>query len=115
MMTNPHPRRARIRRLAKVSLIGLACLFALYLVLIFVGGGLSPRFDDTFAAQGDLTFLFAHRGVASSVPENSEASLIEAQRLGFPGVEIDVRKTKSGELVLFHDKTARRGLGLDAE
>jgi glycerophosphoryl diester phosphodiesterase len=50
-----------------------------------------------------------------SVPENSEASLVEAQRLGFLAVEIDVRKTKSGELMLFHDKSARRRLGLDAD
>ena len=115
MMTSSHPRRARIRRWAKVSLICVACLIALYLVLVLVGGGLSPRFDDTFAGQGDSTLLFAHRGVALSVPENSEASLVEAQRLGFQGVEIDVRKTKSGELALFHDESARKRLGLDVE
>jgi glycerophosphoryl diester phosphodiesterase len=90
----------------------VACLFALYLVLVLVGGGLSPRLDDTFAWPGDSALLFAHRGVALSVPENSEASLAEAQRLGFRAVEIDVRKTKDGELVLFHEKLAQRNLGL---
>ena len=114
-MTSSHPHRARIRRLARVSLIGVACLFALYLVLVVAGGGLSPRFDDTFVGPGDSALLIAHRGVALIVPENSEASLMEAQRLGFRAVEIDVRKTKSGELVLFHDKSARRRLGLDVE
>jgi glycerophosphoryl diester phosphodiesterase len=99
--------------LARVSLICAACLFALYLVLVLAGGGLSPRFNDTFAWQGESALLFAHRGVDLNVPENSEASLVEAQRLGFLAVEIDVRKTKSGELVLFHDKSARRGLGLN--
>jgi glycerophosphoryl diester phosphodiesterase len=112
-MTSSHPHRARIRRVAKASLICVACLFAFYLVLVLAGGGLRPRFDDTFAWQGDSALLFAHRGVALSVPENSEASLVEAQRLGFLAVEIDVRKTKSGELVLFHDKSARSKLGLD--
>lgn len=115
MMTSPRPPRARIRRLAKVSLIGAACLVALYLALVLAGGGLSPRFDDTFARPGDSALLFAHRGVVLRVPENSEASLVEAQRLGFLAVEIDVRKTKTGELVLFHDKTARRRLGVDVE
>jgi glycerophosphoryl diester phosphodiesterase len=91
----------------------VACLFALYLVLVLAGGGLSPRFDDTFAWQGDSALLIAHRGVALNVPENSEASLVEAQRLGFLAVEIDARKTKDGELVLFHDKTGRRLLGLN--
>jgi glycerophosphoryl diester phosphodiesterase len=99
--------------LARVFLIGVACLVALYLGLILAGGGLSHRFDDTFAWQGDAALLFAHRGVDLSVPENSEASLLEAQRLGFLAVEIDTRKTKDGELVLFHDKTGRRLLGLN--
>lgn len=114
-MTSSYPQRARIRRLARVSLICAVCLSALYLVLVLAGGGLSPRFDDSFAWQSDSALLFAHRGVDLSVPENSEASLAEAQRLGFLAVEIDVRKTKTGELVLFHDKTARRRLGLDVE
>ena len=112
-MTSSHPHRARLPRLARVSLICVACLFALYLVLVLAGGGLSPRFDDTFAWHGDSALLFAHRGVDLSVPENSEASLLEAQRVGFLAVEIDARKTKDGELVLFHDKTGRRLLGLN--
>lgn len=109
------PPRARIRRLAVLSLIGVACLLALYLVLVLTGGGLSPRFDDTFAWQGDSALLFSHRGLGLNVPENCEASLVEGQRLGFLAVEIDVRKTRSGELMLFHDNSARRTLGLDEE
>ena len=111
MMTSPPPQRARIRKWARVSLAGVTSLLALYAVLVLAGGGLSPRFDDTFAWQGDSALLFAHRGVDLSVPENSEASLAESLRLGFLAVEIDARKTKDGELVLFHDKTGRRLLG----
>jgi glycerophosphoryl diester phosphodiesterase len=99
--------------MARIFLFGVACLGMLYLVLVLAGGGLSPRFDDTFAWPDDSPLLFAHRGVGLTSPENSEAALAEAQRLGFRGVEIDVRKTKDGELVLFHDKSARRRLGLD--
>lgn len=94
-------------------LIGAAGLLVPYLVLVWAGGGLRPRFDDTFAGAGEAMVLFAHRGVDLTVPENSEASLSEARRVGFRAVEIDVRKTKSGELVLFHDKTGRRRLGLN--
>ena len=113
MMTSSHSQRGGIRKWARVLLIGVACLFALYLVLVLAGGGLSPRFNDTFAWPGDSTLLFAHRGVDLSFPENSQASLAEAQRLGFRAVEIDARKTKDGELVLFHDKSALRRLGLN--
>ena len=107
-------RQHPIRKWARISLICGACLLALYLGLVFAGGGLSARFDDTFAWPDDATLLFAHRGVDLTVPENTEASLTEAQRVGFLAVEIDVRKTKDGELVLFHDKSARRNLGIDA-
>ena len=114
-MTSSHPQRAHIRRLRKISLLCVTCFFALYLVLVLLGGGVNPRLDDTFAWPSDSALLFAHRGVVLGVPENSEASLTEAQRLGFRAVEIDVRKTKDGELVLSHDKSAGRMLGLEVE
>jgi len=114
-MTSSHPQCARRLKRARIPLICVACLLALYLVLAWAGGGFHPRLDDTFAWKDDLVLLFAHRGVVLSVPENSEASLSEAQRLGFLAVEIDVRKTKDNELVLFHDKSAQRLLGLDME
>ena len=47
------------------------------------------------------------------VPENSEASVSQALRLGFPAVEIDVRKTKDNELVLFHGNTGSKDAGMD--
>jgi glycerophosphoryl diester phosphodiesterase len=99
----------------RILLICAACLFAVYLLLVLAGGGLRPRFDDTFAWKGESVLLFAHRGVWSRVPENSEASLAEARRSGFLAVEVDVRKTKDGELVLFHDRSAGTMLGLDAK
>jgi glycerophosphoryl diester phosphodiesterase len=114
-MTSSHPQRARRLKRARIPLICVACLLALYLVLALAGGGFHPRLDDTFAWKGDSVLLFAHRGVVLSVPENSEASLSEAQRFGFLAVEIDVRKTKDNELMLFHDKSAQRLLGLDGE
>jgi len=115
MMTTSHLHPADILKKARIPLICVACLFAIYLLLALAGGGLRPRLDDTFAREGDSVFLFAHRGVGVSVPENSEASLAEAQRLGFRAVEIDVRKTKDGELALLHDSSARTMLGLDVE
>jgi len=114
MVTNSHPQPAGILKKVRIPLICVACLFAIYLLLVLAGGGLSPRFDDTFDWE-DSVLLFAHRGVWLNVPENSEASLAEAQRFGFRAVEIDVRKTKDSELALFHDRSARRMLGLDVQ
>lgn len=115
MVTNPHLQPAGILKKARIPLICVALLFTIYLLLILAGGGLSPRLDDTFAWEGDSVLLFAHRGVGSRVPENSESSLAEARRSGFRAVEIDVRKTKDSELALFHDRSARTMMGLDME
>lgn len=50
----------------------------------------------------------AHRGVHLERPENSIAAIEEAIRLGASVVEVDVRATKDGVLVLMHDKTVNR-------
>src|SRR4051812_50147585 len=55
----------------------------------------------------------AHRGLhaaADGRPENSLAAFAHACRLGFPA-ELDVRLTRDGEVVVFHDHTLRRLTG----
>ena len=49
--------------------------------------------------------LFAHRGgvVEDRHPDNSAAALRAAAALGYAGVEVDVRETKDGVLVMRHD------------
>src|SRR5262249_30027595 len=41
------------------------------------------------------------------------AAFAEARRLGFKAVELDIRKTKDGQLAILHDGSAKRMLGLD--
>ncbi|WP_312337317.1 glycerophosphodiester phosphodiesterase family protein [Sphingobacterium sp.] len=50
----------------------------------------------------------AHRGAHLEQPENSIAAIGEAIRQGASVVEVDVRATKDGILVLMHDKTVNR-------
>ncbi|MDT0327530.1 glycerophosphodiester phosphodiesterase [Nocardiopsis lambiniae] len=50
----------------------------------------------------------SHRGAAGHAPENTLAGLDAARRLGAETVEIDVQRTKDGELVLLHDVTLTR-------
>ena len=47
--------------------------------------------------------IFAHRGAAGRWPENSVAAFAEARRLGADGVELDVRRSADGALVVHHD------------
>lgn len=51
--------------------------------------------------------LFAHRGFADVYPENTLAAISRAARRA-EGIEIDVRRCKSGELVVIHDATIDR-------
>ena len=46
-----------------------------------------------------------HRGAKGHVAENTIASIKKAIELGADGVEIDVFRCLTGEIVLFHDKT----------
>lgn len=50
----------------------------------------------------------AHRGDQSAAPENTILALKSAVSLGADVLETDVRMTRDGQLVLFHDETLER-------
>lgn len=52
--------------------------------------------------------VVAHRGNWHAAPENSIEGIEKAIDLGVDMVEVDVRKTKDGKLVLMHDETVER-------
>ena len=52
--------------------------------------------------------LCAHRGAMARFPENTLPAFREAVRLGVAMIEMDVRRTKDGHLVILHDKTVDR-------
>lgn len=49
-----------------------------------------------------------HRGAKGHAAENTLASIEKALKLGVDGIEIDVHRCASGELVVFHDFTVDR-------
>ncbi len=51
---------------------------------------------------------YAHRGASEYAPENTLSSFYLGLMQGANGIETDVRKTKDGVLVLFHDNTLDR-------
>ncbi len=50
-----------------------------------------------------MTAVYAHRGAHQSVGENTVEAFLEARRLGVDGVELDVRRSLDGALVVHHD------------
>ena len=57
------------------------------------------------------TLSIGHRGAKGYVAENTYESISKAIELGVDGIEIDVFKCASGELVLFHDKNLQELTG----
>ncbi len=48
-------------------------------------------------------WLVAHRGGAALAPENTLAAFKQAERLGVDAFELDVRLSRDGAVVVFHD------------
>ncbi len=55
-----------------------------------------------------LPLIIAHRGDLSRAPENTIAAFRQAISAGADGIELDVRLTRDGELVVFRDRTLDR-------
>ncbi len=66
----------------------------------------SPRDLDHFF--GDDVLVIAHRGASGVAPENTIASFQKALAAGADALELDVRLSKDGEVVVIHDSTIDR-------
>lgn len=52
--------------------------------------------------------VVAHRGMISGYPENTLAAYRRSIALGYPAIEIDLRATSDGHIVVLHDDTVDR-------
>lgn len=52
--------------------------------------------------------VVAHRGGAGRAPENTAVALLNARSLGADAVELDVRLSRDGEVMVMHDPTVDR-------
>jgi len=66
---------------------------------------------NSFEKNKNSPLVFAHRGANSFAPENSLQAFEEALKINCDGIEMDVRCTGSGDLVIFHDRNLQRMTG----
>ena len=52
--------------------------------------------------------IWAHRGASAVCPENTMVAFEEANRSGANAIELDVQRTRDGELIVIHDGTLNR-------
>ena len=90
-------------------------LFApMYASFLVASGRLRPRRPSLGDVVKHLKII-AHRGASDVAPENTLASVELAWRLGADAVEVDVRLTRDGRIVVIHDETTDRTAGRHLE
>ncbi len=52
--------------------------------------------------------VWAHRGASGYLPENTMPAFEKAVEMGADGIELDIHKTKDGQLVVIHDEKIDR-------
>ena len=68
-----------------------------------------PRSADALLPYpGEEITLINHRGLSPGFPENTLAAFRNSVALGVDAIEIDMRATKDGEIVIMHDTTVDR-------
>jgi len=55
-----------------------------------------------------MTKIWAHRGASAYAPENTMAAFKLAVEMGADGIELDVRESRDGRLMVIHDETVDR-------
>ncbi|WP_245603569.1 glycerophosphodiester phosphodiesterase family protein, partial [Salinispora cortesiana] len=69
---------------------------------------MSRNLGEAYGSVGQVEAVVAHRGHWRAAPENSLTAIDLAVRAGVHVVEIDVRRTADGHLVLMYDSTVDR-------
>lgn len=69
---------------------------------------IQPIVNITDALSSDDVLVVSHRGDWRNAPENSLQAIRNCIDMGIDMVEIDLKKTKDGHLILMHDKTIDR-------
>jgi glycerophosphoryl diester phosphodiesterase len=70
--------------------------------------GEAPPADASHQRPAALPRVIGHRGAAGAAPENTLAGIQKAKDLGVTWIEFDVKLTRDGHPILFHDERLER-------
>lgn len=86
--------------------------WGLLVTLTSAACGAAPR-DAEPPSTATRPRVVAHRGASAEAPENTLAAFRAAWALGVEAVELDVRLSRDGAVVVIHDATTARVAGVD--
>lgn len=91
-------------------MVAVAVILIILFILLFLVMPSLRRHSDRKALEG---LYIAHRGLHNDeIPENSIPAFLMAAAKGY-AIENDIHITADGEIVVFHDGTAKRMCGVD--
>lgn len=85
----------------RIITLGLLCMLA----IVSHAQRLKEILSDLAAPAGHSVLVVAHRGDWRNAPENSLQAFRNCMDMGVDMVELDLKKTKDGVLILLHDRT----------
>ena len=97
-------RRLKSKTKATIVLVSISALYG----YLFISPMLIPPANVVYGELPTKPSIMGHRGASHIAPENTLIALEMAAEHGAIGVEIDVRYSSDGELVLMHDATLTR-------
>jgi glycerophosphoryl diester phosphodiesterase len=83
-------------------------MYKYLLLLAFIPISPVERITDDFYHHQEKILVAAHRAAHNIYPENSLPAIKRAIEKGIDIVELDIRETKDGRLVIMHDKDLNR-------
>jgi glycerophosphoryl diester phosphodiesterase len=97
----------------RIELLRLFALAAIVCALSFASRGQIQR-SSIKPGDSGRPLVIAHRGGAMETTENTIAAFQRAERIGADGIETDIRLTRDGVVVVYHDDRFGRVEGLAA-
>jgi glycerophosphoryl diester phosphodiesterase len=94
----------------KISVLVIVCFLAS--ALTFSATFIKSIEAQTLTARTGKTMVIAHRGGAKESTENTIETFQRAGRIGADGIETDLRLTRDGVVVIYHDDIFGRVEGL---
>jgi glycerophosphoryl diester phosphodiesterase len=93
--------------------LSLFIIIAMLASLLSVQGSFTPRIEaQTITSRSGKAMVIAHRGGAKESTENTIEAFQRAVRIGADGIETDLRLTRDGVVVIYHDEIFGRVEGL---